>query len=79
MSAPWATWVRALRIAASVETATLSRYVESRERLTVPMSTGSLPPMVTPPTVNGSTGMARSSAYSLCSAASADSEIIPAV
>ncbi len=57
----------------------LSRYVESRDRLTVPISTGSGPPMVTAPTVTGSTGRARSSAYSLCSAAKADSEIIPAV
>jgi hypothetical protein len=77
--APCATWVRALRTAASVETAMLSRYVESRERLTVPISTGAGPPIVTPPTVTGSTGRARSSAYSLCSAARSDSEITPAV
>ncbi len=45
--APWATWTRALRIADSDETATLSRYVEPRERLTVPIRVGASSPMTT--------------------------------
>ena len=43
--APWATWTRALRIADADETATLSRYVEPRERLTVPIRVGASSPM----------------------------------
>ena len=67
--APWAIWTRALRIAEVVETATLSRYVESRERFRVPMITGSLSPTITSPSRAGVTGSAASLAYVACSAA----------
>ena len=56
MSAPWAACTLPLRIAAGIEGATLSRYVESRDRFTTPMTAGRASVSRTVPrTSNGAT------------------------
>src|SRR5688572_20263076 len=67
IAAPCAAWMRPIRTASSGPVATLSRYVESRDRLTHPMRVTGPSPMTTCPAglsrTTGSTGADQASPY----------------